>query len=104
MVRTAHCRNPMAIAHPRCHRFLVTVGTLIVIFTGPVVTGIAVSAPVGATTSATDGATRGADNYRSGWYPDQTNLSPALVSGGTFGQLFDASVNGEVYGQPVVDD
>jgi hypothetical protein len=104
MVRTAPRRNPMVAAYPRSRRFLVTVGTLLVIFTGPVVTGLAVSAPAGATTSATDGATRGADNYRSGWYPDQTNLSPALVSGGTFGQLFDASVNGEVYGQPVVDD
>ena len=94
----------MVVAHPRSRRFLVTVGALLVIFVGPVITGMAVSAPAGATTSASDGATRGADNYRSGWYPDQTNLSPSLVSGGTFGQLFDASVNGEVYGQPLVDD
>src|ERR1700723_4242046 len=94
----------MVVGHPRTLRFLVTVGTLLVIFTGPVVTGTVLSAPAGATTSATDGATRGADNYRSGWYPDQTNLSPSLVSGGTFGQLFDTSVNGEVYGQPLVDD
>ena len=94
----------MVVAHRRSRRFLLTVGTLLVVFTGPVVTGMAVSAPVGATTSSTDGATRGADNYRSGWYPDQTNLSPSLVGGGTFGQLFNTSVNGEVYGQPVVDD
>ena len=48
----------------------------------------ATSRPVSATTSPVDGATRGADNYRTGWYPDQTNLTPGLVTGGTFGQLF----------------
>ena len=55
-------------------------------------------------TSPTDGATRGADNDRTGWYPDQTNLTPGLVNGGTFGQLFKTSVNGSVYGQPLLDD
>ena len=104
MIRTAPCRNPMVVAHRRSRRFLVTVGALLVLFAGPVAAGMAVRAPAGATTSASDGATRGADNYRSGWYPDQTNLSPSLVSSGTFGQLFDTSVNGEVYGQPLVDD
>ncbi len=104
MVRTAPGRNPMVAAHPRSRRFLVTACVALVVFAGPIATGMGVSAPAGATTSATDGATRGADNYRSGWYPDQTNLSPSLVSGGTFGQLFETSVNGEVYGQPLVDD
>jgi len=104
MIRTAPGRTPTVGAHRRSRRFLVTVGTLLVVFSGPVAAGMAASAPAGATTSATDGATLGADNYRSGWYPDQTNLSPSLVSGGTFGQLFDSSVNGEVYGQPLVDD
>jgi hypothetical protein len=69
-----------------------------------VITGVVPSRPVSAATSATDGATRGADNYRTGWYPDQTNLTPALVAGGTFGQLFKTSVNGSVYGQPLLDD
>jgi hypothetical protein len=49
-------------------------------------------------------ATRDADAARTGWYPNETNLSPALVAGGTFGKLFTASVNGSVYGQPLVDD
>jgi len=73
-------------------------------FAGLAVKEASTSAPAGATSSAVDGGTRGADNDRTGWYPDQTNLSPSLVSGGTFGQLFDTSVNGEVYGQPLVDD
>lgn len=65
-----------------------------------------VSAPraVAQTTSPADGATRGADNLRTSWYPDQTNLTPSLVSGGTFGQRWDTDVNGSVYGQPLYDD
>ena len=54
--------------------------------------------------TSTTGATRDADVARTGWYPDQTNLSPQLVAGGTFGQLFSTPVNGSVYGQPLVDD
>ncbi len=77
---------------------------VIALFSGLVVRGIAASAPAGAAPSAVDGGTRGGDNDRSGWYPDQSNLSPSLVSGGTFGQLFHTPVNGEVYGQPLVDD
>jgi hypothetical protein len=57
-----------------------------------------------AATSEPTSATRDADNQRTGWYPGETNLTPALVSGGTFGQLFNTTVNGAVYGQPLVDD
>ena len=62
------------------------------------------SATLTASTDEPTSATRGADDDRTSWYPDETNLSPALVSGGTFGQLFDTNVNGAVYGQPLVDD
>ena len=93
-----------AIARRRTRRLMIAACAVIALFSGLVVRGIAASAPVGAATSAVDGATRGADNLRTGWYPDQTNLTPALVSGGTFGQLFDTAVNGAVYGQPLVDD
>jgi len=70
------------------------------------VVGVAVpsAASAASATSAPTAATRGADNSRTGWYPDQTGLTPALVSGGTFGQLFSTTVNGSVYGQPLVDD
>ncbi len=42
------------------------------------------------------------DLLRTGWYSDQSNLSPDLVSGGTFGKLFSATVDGQVYAQPLV--
>ena len=55
----------------------------------------------GGSTTAT---TRGGDNYRTGWYPDQTALTPSVVKGGTFGRLFKTPVTGSVYGQPLLDD
>ena len=91
-----------ARAHGR--RLLVTECDLLAVLSGLVVSVTTVRTPAGAVTSPTDGATRGADNSRTGWYPDQTQLSPGLVSGGTFGQLFKTAVNGQVYGQPLVDD
>jgi len=33
---------------------------------------------------------------RNGWYPNQTTLTPATVSGGNFGRLFSAPVAGQV--------
>jgi hypothetical protein len=42
------------------------------------------------------------DSYSTGWYPDQSALSPAVVTGGTFGRLFSATVSGQVYAQPLV--
>jgi len=49
-----------------------------------------------------DVTTNSKDALRTGWYPDQPNLSPGLVSGGSFGQQFSAAVNGQVYAQPLV--
>ena len=39
-----------------------------------------------------------------GWYPNQPTLTPQLVSGGTFGQLWSTSVNGQVYAQPLLSN
>jgi iron transport multicopper oxidase len=47
--------------------------------------------------------TNSSDNLRDGWYPEQSSLTPQLVSGGTFGQLWSAPVEGQVYGQPLLD-
>lgn len=97
-------KRTTTITRRRVPRLVITASTVLALFSGLLVEAIANSIPAGATSSAVDGGTRGADNNRTGWYPDQTNLSPALVSGGTFGRLFDTPVNGEVYGQPLVDD
>ncbi len=48
--------------------------------------------------------TNSGDNLRTGWYPDEPSITPQLVSGGTFGQLWSASVEGQVYAQPLLDD
>jgi len=42
------------------------------------------------------------DALRTGWYPDQPKLSPGQVTGGSFGQLFDTPIEGQVYAQPLV--
>jgi hypothetical protein len=63
-----------------------------------------VAAIVAATAAAAWGAgvTNSGDDLRDGWYPEQTTLTPSLVSGGTFGQLWSASVEGSVYAQPLL--
>ncbi len=48
--------------------------------------------------------TNSGDNLRTGWYPDEPSITPQLVSGGTFGQLWSAPVEGQVYAQPLLDD
>jgi hypothetical protein len=63
----------------------------------------ALLAAVLAASAAASGITNSGDDLRDGWYPEQSSLTPQLVSGGTFGQLWSASVNGEVYGQPLLD-
>ena len=48
------------------------------------------------------GVTNAGDDLRTGWYPNEAALTPQLVSGGTFGQLWSAPVNGQVYAQPLL--
>jgi len=48
------------------------------------------------------GVTNAGDDLRTGWYSDQSSLTPQLVSGGTFGQLWSAAVDGQVYAQPLL--
>ena len=49
-----------------------------------------------------DVVTNADDDLRTGWYPDEASLTPQLVSGGTFGQLWSADVDGQVYAQPLL--
>ncbi len=48
--------------------------------------------------------TNSGDKLRDGWYPEQGSLTPQLVSGGSFGQLWSAKVEGSVYAQPLLVD
>ena len=48
------------------------------------------------------GVTNAGDDLRTGWYPNQPSLTPQLVSGGTFGQMWSANVEGQVYAQPLL--
>src|SRR3954471_12720635 len=47
------------------------------------------------------GITNSGDDLRDGWYPNQPRLAPDAVGDGSFGQLWDPSVDGQVYGQPL---
>ena len=42
------------------------------------------------------------DDLRTGWYPAEAALSPASVSAPDFGQLFEVTVDGSVYAQPLL--
>ena len=43
-----------------------------------------------------------ADDLRSGWYPNQPALHPAEVSSPSFQQLFDVTLDGQIYAQPLL--
>ncbi|HEY2641622.1 MAG TPA: choice-of-anchor D domain-containing protein [Streptosporangiaceae bacterium] len=49
-----------------------------------------------------DEITASQDNLRTGWDSHEPGLSPATVSGPTFGPLFDTRLNGQIYGQPII--
>jgi len=51
-----------------------------------------------------EGITNAGDDLRDGWYPEQSALTPQLVSGGTFGQMWSKSVDGQVYAQPLLSN
>jgi hypothetical protein len=53
-------------------------------------------------TARADTLQMSSDSSVTGWYPNEPNLSPANVSGGNFGELFDTQLNGQVYAQPLV--
>ncbi len=46
--------------------------------------------------------TGGGDELRTGWYPESSSISPQVVSGGSFGQMWSAGVEGSVYAQPLL--
>ena len=58
--------------------------------------------PVASGHTPLDDPTASQDNLRTGWDPSEPGLSPSVVHGSTFGQVFKTSVNGQVYAQPLV--
>jgi hypothetical protein len=52
--------------------------------------------------SAAEPVTAAADGLRTGWYPDEAQLTPQLLEGGGFGRVFDTPIQGQVYAQPLV--
>jgi iron transport multicopper oxidase len=55
--------------------------------------GVAAGAPI---------VTNSSEDLRTGWYPEASSISPQLVGGGTFGQMWSAPVTGQVYAQPLL--
>ena len=49
-----------------------------------------------------DDPTASQDSLRTGWDPNEPGLSPSVVHGVSFGQVFRTAVNGQVYAQPLV--
>ncbi len=48
--------------------------------------------------------TNSGNDLRDGWYPEESALNEQLLSSGTFGQEWSSSVEGQVYGQPLLDE
>jgi HYDIN/CFA65/VesB family protein/ASPM-SPD-2-Hydin domain-containing protein/putative pyrroloquinoline-quinone-binding quinoprotein len=55
-----------------------------------------------AASAAASGVTNSGDDLRTGWYPEASTITPQLVSGGSFGRLWSAPVEGQVYAQPLL--
>jgi hypothetical protein len=53
---------------------------------------------------AADPVTNANGPMRTGWYPDESPLHPQLITDGSFGQIFSAPVDGQVYAQPLVSN
>jgi HYDIN/CFA65/VesB family protein/putative pyrroloquinoline-quinone-binding quinoprotein len=48
--------------------------------------------------------TNSGGNLRTGWYPNEPELTPELLGSGTFGKLWTTPVEGQVYAQPLLGD
>src|SRR4030088_3434807 len=71
---------------------------------GPLVVVLVLAALASAGQVLAEGITNSGDDLRDGWYPEQQSLTPQLVSGGTFGQLWSSTVDGQVYAQPLLSN
>jgi hypothetical protein len=66
----------------------------------PAITTAALASP-GRAARAPD-VTASVNDLRTGWDRDEPGLSPSVVAGSNFGEVFSTAVNGQVYAQPLV--
>ena len=67
---------------------------------------VTLPALVSVSTAGADSLQTSNNNSSNGWYPNEPTLTPSAVSpatGGTFGKIFDTSLSGKIYAQPLVD-
>ncbi len=81
----------------------VAVGVALALGTVLAFAAVLPAASAGAAASAPP-VTNAGDDLRDGWYPDEPSITPGLVTGGTFGQLWSTPVNGQVYAQPLLSN
>jgi hypothetical protein len=63
--------------------------------------GLTIPSLVIATSASADTLQMSSDNFETGWYPNEPQLTPSAVSS-DFGQLFNTQLTGQVYAQPLV--
>ena len=81
--------------------FSVTLACVSLAACGDVLPDAATGTKRSAATIDASGATMAADGYRTGWYSDQPLLDPAIVGSPYFGQIFNATLDGQIYAQPL---
>ncbi len=62
---------------------------------------LSAAASTSAVTVVDRGSVMSADALRTGWYSDEPQLDPLTVGSPDFGQVFDATVDGQIYAQPL---
>jgi hypothetical protein len=76
----------------------------LVVVIGIVAAHAALAGSAAASPDNATGITNAGDNLRTGWYPEEGSLTPSLVKGNTFGRLWTAELEGQIYGQPLLAD
>ena len=94
-----HRPRPASRTHA-ARRKLLIIGWAIALMITAAAVGVVPQLPGAAARADEVSASQG--NLRDGWDASEPGLSPSVVAGGTFGQLFSTAVDGQVYGQPLV--
>lgn len=63
---------------------------------------LATTGLIASSVARADEITASVDSLRTAWDPAEASLTPAAVGSSDFGQLFSATVDGAIYGQPLV--